>query len=690
MGQSSSQNLQQSRMQVPKINELQFWRQVNDVRYGEIKVYKLNDGHAVAVKDHILQDEEQWLKFKQSAEMNMTQRDKNLFLIQMIDLQHVTEKELCTQMTQAHSVYEYFDEYLDRVITEQSATKQHFEEIEIAAMIHCTLMALQQLTKQQKSHGDIRPITISVTSFPKKSPHRQNEPLPVYKLTDIQELTDMNAFRRCVAKQHAQYNLSPEQLTFLKQRVLRPTYDLDKSDVFCIGLTALQMATLNSIYDIYDNSNYLIITDKLDTYIREMKTIYSEQLCSIVCQLLQLAPENRPNSYSANDLLIGFRYQLEDYFRQSTIKEYLPNYSIEFKQINNKQINRIEENQIAKSKLVDTSDIYEQMEILEQRAKVALQRSQDAQVRYQRTPGKRIKSTQWEPTNSYQMYNNLTPITQKELQLQLSEYKQEIQSNKQSTYSYNNNAPQYLKKEINTFQNHQGQEEYEYNQQEIDEKPNQSVVEQIELASSNQKIYSQRPINNNTASFSHQQLFESINTEQPKPYNQTYNYQQQYSQQSIKQQEQQQQYQYQQQQQQQQQSQYQQQQQSQYQQQSNYQQPRQSQILRDQQITKQLTGQFDIKQSVSNDNYYLQQSQIPRSPEPQNIYPKMEYQHQSQNEYQQQRINRQITESFDSQLSSHSKQQIQEQQQSISRQQRPNISRQLTGSIVETRKSIKQ
>ncbi|CAK91805.1 unnamed protein product (macronuclear) [Paramecium tetraurelia] len=665
MGQSSSQNLQQSRMQVPKINELQFWRQVNDIRYGEIKVYKLNDGHAVAVKDHILQDEEQWLRFKQSAEMNMTSRDKNLFLIQMIDLQHVTEKELCTQMTQAHSVYEYFDEYLERVITEQSATKQHFEEIEIAAMIHCTLMALQKLTKQQKSHGDIRPLTISVTSFPKKSPHRQNEPLPVYKLTDIQELTDMNAFRRCVAKQHAQYNLSPEQLTFLKQRVLRPTYDLDKSDVFSIGLTALQMATLNSIYDIYDNSNYLITTDKLDGYIREMKTLYSEQLCSIVCQLLQLAPENRPNSYQANDLLIGFRYQLEDYFRQSTIKEHLPNYSIEFRQTN-KLPNRVEEHQIAQSKLVDTSDVYEQMEILEQRAKVALQRSQDAQVRYQRTPGKRIKSTQWEPTNSYQIYNNLTPITQKELQLQLSEYKQEIQSNKQSTYSYNNNAPQYLKKEVNSFHNHQDQEEYEYNQQEIDEKPNQSVLEQIELANSNQKVHSQRPINNNTASFSHQQLFESINTEQAKPYNQTYNNYQQYSQQSIKQYEQ--------------------------QQQSYQQQPRQSQLMRDQQIQKQLTGQYEIKQPISNDNYYNQQSQIPRSPEPQNIYPTMEYQHQTMNEYQQQRFNHQITESFDSQQSSHSKQQVQvvQEQQSATRQQRPNIQRQLTGSIVETRKSIKQ
>ncbi|CAD8114019.1 unnamed protein product [Paramecium sonneborni] len=667
MGQTQSPNLQQSRMQVPKINQLQFWKQMNDVRYGEIKVYKLNDGHTVAVKDHILQDEEQWLKFKQSAESNIASRDKDLFLIQMIDLQHVTEKELCTQMTQAHSVYEYFDEYLERVINEQSATKQHFEEIEIAAMIHCTLVALQKLKKQQKSHGDIRPLTISVTSFSKKSPYRQNEPFPVYKLTDIQELTDMNAFRRCVAKQQASYNLSPEQLLFLKQRVLKPTYDLDKSDVFSIGLTALQMATLNSINNIYDNSKYLIITDQLDNYIREMKTLYSEQLCSIVCQLLQLAPENRPNSQQANELLIGFRFQLEDYFRHSTIQEYLPNYSIDFRPSN--QIS----NQIqvpSKSKIVDTTDIYEQMEILEQRAKVALQRSQDAQVRYSRTPGKNVKSTQWEPTKSYQMYNNLTPITQKELQLQLSDSKQEIQSNKQSSYYQNNNiAPQYLQKEENQYQNHQGEVEYEYNQQEIDEKPIQSIVEPIELANSNQKLYSQRPINNNIASFSQQQLFESINTD--KPNNQTYNYQQN-SQSSIKQQ-------------------YQQQQQS-YQQSSNYQQPRQSQFLRDQQISKQLTGQFDKKQSVNDDDYYPQQSQIVRTPESQNIYPQMQYQQQQQNEYQPQRYNRQITESIDSQQSGHnSRQQIQiVQDQPQARQSKPNLSRQLTGSIVETRKSIKQ
>ncbi|CAD8203004.1 unnamed protein product [Paramecium pentaurelia] len=593
-------------MSVPKINQLQFWKSVNDIRYGDIKVYKLNDGHAVAVKDHNFQDDEQWHVFRQQAEQQMQSRQKDPFLIEMLDLQFITEKELCTQMTQAHSVYEYFDEYLERLIVEQAVSKQHFEEIEIAAMLHCTLIAIQKLNIQQRSHGDIRPLTISVTSFVKNCPIRQNEPYPIYKLTDIQQLTDLNAFKRCVTKQMGNYNLSPEQLQFLKQKVLRPTYDMNKSDVFSIGLTALQMATLKSINDIYDYPHYLINTEKLDSYIREMKTLYSEQLCSIVCQLLQLAPETRPNSRQANDLLIGYRFQLEDYFRQSTIQESLPNYSIDFRQQNNDQ--KVEQQVI--SRVVDTTDVYEQLELLEQRTKIALQRSQDAQNKCQKTPGKQL-----DQTRSCQLYNNLTPITQQELQLQLSDYKQD-NFNQQS--SYQNKHSNYQKQEINQFliQDH---EHYEYNQQEIEDKPKLSVVEQF--TPSNLKTIEQRPNIYNPTTLSQQQLFESINTDQTKSYQQ-----QQYSQQyqNI---------------------------------QSKYQpQPRQSQLLRDQELTKQLTGQQGNLLNLEQE--YHQQS--PYSSK--------------------QDIHQQLQEHYDSQHQvgvrlSGTKAQMQ---------------RQLTGSIVETRKSVHQ
>ncbi|CAD8190972.1 unnamed protein product [Paramecium octaurelia] len=594
-------------MSVPKINQLQFWKSVNDIRYGEIKVYKLNDGHAVAVKDHIFQDDEQWHLFRQQAEQQMQSRQKDPFLIEMLDLQFITEKELCTQMTQAHSVYEYFDEYLERLIVEQAASKQHFEEIEIAAMLHCTLVAIQKLSIQQRSHGDIRPLTISVTSFPKNCAIRQHEPYPIYKLTDIQQLTDLNAFKRCVTKQVANYNLSPEQLQFLKQKVLRPTYDMNKSDVFSIGLTALQMTTLKSINDIYDYPHYLINTEKLDTYIREMKTLYSEQLCSIVCQLLQLAPETRPNSRQANDLLIGYRFQLEDYFRQSTLQESLPNYSIDFRLQNSNQ--KIEQQVV--SRVVDTTDVYEQLELLEQRTKIALQRSQDAQNKCQKTPGKQL-----EQTRSCQLYSNLTPITQQELQLQLSDYKQD-NLNQQS--SYYNQHPNYQKQEIHQFQI-QEHEHYEYNQQEIEDKPKQSVVEQF--TPSNLKTIEQRPNIYNATTLSQQQLFESINTDQAKSYQQ-----QQYSQQ--------------------------------YQNQSKYQpQPRQSQLLRDQELTKQLTGQQEF---------------IPN-------YQHLQDNHEQSPYNSKQDIHQQLSDHFEAQ------QQVGVRLSGTQAQRQ----RQQTGSIVETRRSNHQ
>lgn len=74
------------------------------------------------------------------------------------------------------------------------------------------------------------------------------------------------------------------------------------------------MATLNILNDVYNFHNYIIDTEMLDIYIREMKTRYSEKLCSIVCELLNLTPKDRPNSQKAHQLLFDYREKLEKYF----------------------------------------------------------------------------------------------------------------------------------------------------------------------------------------------------------------------------------------------------------------------------------------------------------------------------------------------------------------------------------------
>ncbi|CAD8135353.1 unnamed protein product [Paramecium pentaurelia] len=561
MGQTNSQNLQQSKMDVPKISQLQFWKQSTDIRYGEIRIFKTQDQHAVAVKDHIFQDDEQWNQFKIIQEKHMGNKQSTPFLIQMIDLQHVTEKELCTQLTQAHSVYEYFDEYLERVINELSETKQYFDEIEIIAMLHCTLMALQRLNDQQKQHGDIRPLTISVTSYAQRSQFRQNHPFSVFKLTDIQEMTDMNAYRRCIAKQQGQYNLSPEQLSSLKQKVLRPNIDQNKSDVFCIGLTALQMATLSFVQDIYDIQSYTFNMEKLDDYLFFLKSQYSPDLYDIVESLLIMAPDNRPNPKQAHELLYKYRFQLEDYFRSSTIAEYIPSYSIDFREQSNVyQKQRVVEHQQHTLQNQDPNNqLYHQVENLDQRAKIALKRSQDAQIRFQRSPNKKFKVPipNWEPTKSLQQYSSLQPITLQEI-LPLQNKQMNIQSdqiiiqdppsNRQSFFKNLTNPQQYQQQNYNEHEQIiHNDDEYAYNHQEIDEQPKQSLVEQVELTNSNLKTLQQKPIVNQYDNnlFQQQSLFQSINTDQKKfPQQQQQQQQQQLQQQTYSQIQQQQSYQY--------------------------------------------------------------------------------------------------------------------------------------------------
>ncbi|CAD8043173.1 unnamed protein product [Paramecium primaurelia] len=532
MGQTNSQNLQQSKMDVPKISQLQFWKQSTDIRYGEIRIFKTQDQHAVAVKDHIFQDDEQWNQFKIIQEKYMGNKQSTPFLIQMIDLQHVTEKELCTQLTQAHSVYEYFDEYLERVINELSETKQYFDEIEIIAMLHCTLMALQKLNDQQKQHGDIRPLTISVTSYAQRSQFRQNHPFSVFKLTDIQEMTDMNAYRRCIAKQQGQYNLSPEQLSSLKQKVLRPNIDQNKSDVFCIGLTALQMATLSFVQDIYDIQSYTFNMEKLDDYLFFLKSQYSPDLYDIVESLLIMAPDNRPNPKQAHELLYKYRFQLEDYFRSSTIAEYIPSYSIDFREQSDvyqkQRVVGLQQHTLQNQD--PNNQLYHQVENLDQRAKIALKRSQDAQIRFQRSPNQKFKVPipNWEPTKSLQQYSSLQPITLQEI-LPLQNKQMNIQSdqiiiqdppsNRQSFFKNLTNPQQYQQQNYNEHEQIiHNDDEYAYNHQEIDEQPKQSLVEQVELTNSNLKTLQQKPIVNQYDNnlFQQQSLFQSINTDQKK------------------------------------------------------------------------------------------------------------------------------------------------------------------------------
>jgi hypothetical protein len=115
----------------------------------------------------------------------------------------------------------------------------------------------------------------------------------VYKLLDIQFFTQLTTYLKCLFGLNTSFILSPELLQALKHRDFRPTYDLFKSDIFCLGLCGLCMGSMKSVLTIYDLDNFEIKVDVLETELIEIKNQYSEKLYLILKGMLRIHAEDR-------------------------------------------------------------------------------------------------------------------------------------------------------------------------------------------------------------------------------------------------------------------------------------------------------------------------------------------------------------------------------------------------------------
>lgn len=100
---------------------------------------------------------------------------------------------------------------------------------------------------------------------------REGQDLPnaIFKLTSIHSMTQLNSYKRQLTGQQDDYTLllSPEQLAELKTMVLKPTHDPFKSDVFSIGVVAMEMATLVDMTAIYDQNTKVIDHARMSQYL---------------------------------------------------------------------------------------------------------------------------------------------------------------------------------------------------------------------------------------------------------------------------------------------------------------------------------------------------------------------------------------------------------------------------------------
>lgn len=117
--------------------------------------------------------------------------------------------------------------------------------------------------KYQIYHGDIRPSNILLTSegFVKLADH------------GILHVDQTNYFK--VLTSGEKCYLSPSQMASLKERDLKPQHDFWKSDVFSLGITLLEIATLCEPGLCYDWTAYKVNYKMIDDLLIFARSKYS-------------------------------------------------------------------------------------------------------------------------------------------------------------------------------------------------------------------------------------------------------------------------------------------------------------------------------------------------------------------------------------------------------------------------------
>lgn len=79
---------------------------------------------------------------------------------------------------------------------------------------------------------------------------------------------------------------------------MKPSHDARRSDVYSMGMTLLEAATLTPIFDCYDQTRNIMNQRKIDNKLLMVSQKYSEELGQFLREVLSPREENRPDFLS--------------------------------------------------------------------------------------------------------------------------------------------------------------------------------------------------------------------------------------------------------------------------------------------------------------------------------------------------------------------------------------------------------
>ncbi|CAD8168565.1 unnamed protein product [Paramecium octaurelia] len=222
-------------------------------------------------------------------------------LVKLVEVDTQEETNLCSTYYKVTALFEYYD------ITLRQICKQ--------ASINCLFVlkglaeTLSNLYRHNIVHGNLTPDHVLIEKI-------QGE----VKLNNCTQLTGYNHYKRILSGDTLWY-LSPELLTALGGKELRPQYNHEKNEVFQLGLIALEFWGSGNIQEIYDKYNYRINEDAIQSMIEEFGVRNGQVLKNVVKQMLQADPNCRPSMTELNQSFTQL-FQIQQQVDEPKVEQY--------------------------------------------------------------------------------------------------------------------------------------------------------------------------------------------------------------------------------------------------------------------------------------------------------------------------------------------------------------------------------
>ena len=268
--------------------EFKFIKAFEDPRFGKVTIVKNHKtGEILMAKEKLLDNKSRATKDIVELKQRMNLNHPNL--MELVGYSTSVKKNLCSTHYISRAFFRYPKTDMDREFKMRQKNTTEFSGNELQALGLNSLRGLNHLHEKGLHHGDVRP---KYLGFDKANNNnavldRMKDPSPI-------EVTQRN---NLMTKNIKNY-MSPQLYNKLQGHDKNQKYDKQKNDMWSLGMSMLQMGTMDSVEDVYQKDgkiNKIKLKEHMDDFDNRYRNT-NPALVSTVHSLLSENEENRPTS----------------------------------------------------------------------------------------------------------------------------------------------------------------------------------------------------------------------------------------------------------------------------------------------------------------------------------------------------------------------------------------------------------